>query len=298
VSLDWRQQPERGSLTGLRVMVWIAESFGRSAARALLYPICAYFVIGSGAARRAIARFRERVLGRPATLGEVFRHYYAFAATILDRLYFLRARFDLLDIQFHGLEVLDQELAKGRGCILLGAHLGSFEAVRAVGVLRRRLDIRVLMDERNAPMIRGLTQAVNPAVADTVIQAGGLEAMLRAKECLERGGIVGVMGDRVMKQEQAATCVFFGLDARFPTGGMRLAHVIGAPVVLFVGLYRGGNRYEVHLESFSGEAGSGGDRREADVNRDVQRYVEWLERVCRLAPDNWFNFYDFWDEGR
>lgn len=298
MSLEWRQQPERGSLTGLRVMVWVAESFGRSAARALLYPICLYFMVGSGTARRAIARFRERVCGRPATWGELFRHYYAFAATILDRLYFLRGRFDFFAIQYHGLEVLDQELAKGRGCILLGAHLGSFEAVRALGLLRRRLDIRVLMDERNAPMIRGLTQAMNPAVADTVIQAGGLEAMLRATECLERGGIVGVMGDRVMEGERTAACAFFGHDARFPTGGMRLAHAVGAPVVLFVGLYRGENRYEVHLESFSGEAGLGGDRRGGDVNRDVQRYVDWLERVCRLAPDNWFNFYDFWDEGR
>jgi predicted LPLAT superfamily acyltransferase len=24
------------------------------------------------------------------------------------------------------------------------------------------------------------------------------------------------------------------------------------------------------------------------------RYVERLEHYCRLAPYNWFNFYDFW----
>ena len=69
-------------------------------------------------------------------------------------------------------------------------------------------------------------------------------------------------------------------------------------MVLFFGLYRGGNRYEVHLESFSDGACPSHDRRDVDLNRDVQRYADRLEEVCRRAPDNWFNFYDFWDEFR
>ena len=75
--------------------------------------------------------------------------------------------------------------------------------------------------------------------------------MLQVKECLDRGGVVGIMGDRVMQDDEAVACTFLGRDARFPTGAMRLAHVVVAPVVLFFGLYRGGNRYEVYLESFS-----------------------------------------------
>jgi predicted LPLAT superfamily acyltransferase len=279
-------------------MAWVALSLGRPVARALLYPVCAYFLAGSWTAHRAIARFRERALGRPTGWGELFRHYHAFASTILDRLYFLRARFDLFDIQFHGLEVLDRELAKGRGCVLLGAHLGSFEVLRAVGLFRRRLDIRVLMDEQNAPLIRDMTRELNPAVADRVIQAGGVETMLQVKECLEGGGIVGVMGDRVRQQEQTVACTFFGEEARFPTGAVRLAHVLRVPVVLFFGLYRGGNRYDVHLEFFSDGGSPSYDRRDVDLNRDVQRYADRLEAMCRLAPDNWFNFYEFWDEGR
>lgn len=279
-------------------MIWVAESLGRPVARVLLYPICVYFLLNSGAARRAVARFRERVLGHPASWPELFRHYHVFASTILDRLYFLRAQLDPFDIQFQGLDVLDRELAKGQGCVLLGAHLGSFEVVRAVGLFRRQLDIRVLMDEQNAPMIRSLIQELNPAVAGTVIQVGGVETMLQVKECLDRGGIVGVMGDRVTQHDQTVACKFFGGDAQFPTGPIRMAHVTRAPVILFFGLYRGGNRYEVHLESFSLEATPAHDRRDADVTQAVQRYADRLEEFCRRAPENWFNFYDFWNESR
>jgi predicted LPLAT superfamily acyltransferase len=279
-------------------MIWVAESLGRPVARVLLHPICAYFLLSSGAARRSIARFRERVLGRPARWLELFRHYHAFASTILDRLYFLRAQLDPFNVQWHGLDALDRELAKGQGCVLLGAHLGSFEVVRAVGLFRRQLDIRVLMDEQNAPMVRSLIQELNPAVAGTVIQVGGVETMLRVKECLDGGGIIGVMGDRVTPNDRTTACKFFGRDAMFPTGPIRLAHVTRAPVLLFFGLYLGGNRYEIHLESFSLEAPSAHDRGDVDVHLAVQRYADRLEDFCRRAPENWFNFYDYWDEDR
>ena len=296
MSLAWQQQQERGSRTSIRMMAWVAQSLGRPVARALLYPICVYFLLGSGAARRAIGRFRERVLGRPASCRDLIRHYHAFSSTILDRVYFLLGRFDLFEIQVHGLDALDRELAKGRGCVLLGSHLGSFEVVRAVGLSRRHIEIRVLMDEQNAPLIRGLIQELNPAVAETVIQVGGADTMLQVKECLDRGGVVGIMGDRVMQGDQTVVCNFLGREARFPTGAMRLAHVVRAPVVLFFGLYRGGNRYEVHLESFSERVQLSHEQRATDLKQWTQRYADRLEASCLRAPDNWFNFYEFWND--
>ena len=67
------------------------------------------------------------------------------------------------------------------------------------------------------------------------------------------------------------------------------------PVILMVGLYRGGNRYDIHLETFL--VGGGISRRPTPVEIEalVGRYVSRLEHYCRAAPYNWFNFYNFWD---
>lgn len=296
MSLAWQQQQERGSRTSIRMMAWVAQSLGRPVARTLLYPICVYFLLGSGAARRAIRRFREQALGRSVSWRDLIRHFHAFSSTILDRVYFLRGQFDLFEIQVHGLDALDRELAKGRGCVLLGSHLGSFEVVRAVGLSRQHIEIRVLMDEQNAPLIRDVIQELNPAAAETVIQVGGADTMLQVKECLDRGGVVGIMGDRVMQDHQVVVCDFLGREARFPTGAMRLAHVVRAPVVLFFGLYRGGNRYEVYLESFSEAVQLSHEQRATDLKQWTQRYAGRLEAFCLRAPDNWFNFYEFWND--
>lgn len=295
MSLAWQQQQERGSRISMRLMAWGSHVLGRSVARVFLSPICLYFFLSSGTARRAIGRFRERALGRPTGWYELFHHFHTFASTILDRVYFLAARVDLFEIEVHGLEVLDRELAKGRGCILLGAHLGSFEVVRALGLSRRELEIRVVMDEENAPLVREMIRELNPAVAQTVIQVGGVETMLQVKECLDKGGMVGIMGDRIMPNDHAVGCTFLGSEARFPTGAIRLARVVRAPVILFFGLYCGGNRYEVHLESFSDEVRLS-SAQPTELKMWVQRYADRLETFCRRAPDNWFNFYEFWDD--
>jgi len=294
VSVAWQAQGERGNRPAIRFMAWVALSLGRPVARLLLYPICLYYLLCSWEANRALRTFYERVAGQPAGWRRLYHHYHCFASTILDRVYFLRGRFDLFELRLHGQADLDRLLAQGRGCLLLGSHLGSFEAVRAVGLARKDFEIRVLMDEQNAPLIRSMIQELNPRVAQTVIQVGGPGSMLEVKECLDRGGVVGVMGDRLMQEDQAVDCLFLGEPARFPTGAMRLAHVVRAPVVLFFGLYRGANRYDVYLELLSEDVRVSAGAHESDVRRWTQRYADRLAIYARQTPDNWFNFYEFW----
>jgi predicted LPLAT superfamily acyltransferase len=67
------------------------------------------------------------------------------------------------------------------------------------------------------------------------------------------------------------------------------------PVILFFGLYRGGNRYEIYFEHFADVIVLERDRRAEETQLWMQRYAERLEHYARLAPYNWFNFYPFWD---
>lgn len=298
MTVAWKAQQEFGDPRMIRLMARLALSFGRPAARLLLFPICVYYLCRSTTAHRMLRTFYVRALGRLPNWKDLFHHYYCFASTILDRLYFLRGRFDLFSVTVNGEEVLGHALAGGCGCLLVGSHLGSFEVVRAVGLARENLDIRVLMDEENAPLMRAFFREVNPRVADNVLQVGRLDTMLRVQECLDGGGIVGIMGDRLLSPRQAVYCDFLGAAAPFPTGTMRLAQAVRAPVLMFFGLYRGGNRYEVHLELLSERIQLSEERREEDIRRWTQRYADRLAHYSRQAADNWFNFYDFWQASR
>jgi predicted LPLAT superfamily acyltransferase len=277
-------------------MIWMAVSVGRPAARALLFPICVYYVLFSRQASRSIQSFLIRALGRPIGRRDLYRQFHCFASTLLDRVYLLTGQPGHFDIDIRGLDVLKDRLARGRGCILLGSHLGSFEIVRAIGLSQRDVEIKVLMHEQPTPMIRDLLRGLNPEVADDVIQIGLPNTMLQVKECLDRGGVVGILADRLVNQNQATGCKFFGKLAQFPAGTMRLASVLKVPVILFFGLYRGGNRYDVHFELFAEEIAIDRQQRDQQVQQWTQHYADRLEYHCRSAADNWFNFYDFWEE--
>ena len=117
----------------LRVMTWISLRLGRRAARGVLHLIAAYFLLFAPASRRASSDFLRRALGRPARWRDLYRHFFTFAATIHDRVYLVNRRFDLFDFEVHDEDMLHRLLADGKGLFLMGAHLGSFEVIRAIG---------------------------------------------------------------------------------------------------------------------------------------------------------------------
>ncbi|NJN45664.1 MAG: lipid A biosynthesis acyltransferase, partial [Candidatus Competibacteraceae bacterium] len=70
----------------------------------------------------------------------------------------------------------------------------------------------------------------------------------------------------------------------------------GCPVIIFFGLYRGSNRYDIHFERLADVITLDRACRQQQLQHWAQRYAERLEHYTRSAPYNWFNFYDFWEE--
>ena len=294
MSAVWLEQRERGSLLLMRAFARLSLGVGHAFGRLLLYPACAYFLAFSRHARAASRDYLGRVLGRPAKARDVARHYLTFARTLQDRIYFLAGRSAEFAVEQHGTDSLESVLAKGRGCVLLGSHLGSFELLRVIGSLEHKLPVNVLLYPDNAAKFAALAAEIRPELGSRVIPAGRPDTMLRVKECLERGEIVGLLGDRTLRAERTVQCDFLGAAATFPQGPLLLAALLKAPVVLFFGLYLGGKRYAIHFEPFAEELEVGSRGRAERLQPWIARYAARLEHYCRLAPYNWFNFYDFW----
>jgi predicted LPLAT superfamily acyltransferase len=293
MSQGWLEQRERSTVAAVRLLVWVALALGRRAGRALLHPICLYYLAFSLRARRASRQYLARALGRVPTLSDVFRHYYTFASVALDRVFFLKGRFAQFDVSIEGEDILRDALAAGEGCLLIGAHIGSFEALRALG-RDKAVRVNLVMYEDNARNVIAVSKAIDPTLAEAVIPLGSLDSMLRVAQRLERGEWIGVLGDRALDREGMVMAPFFGDLAGFPASPFRIAGMLRRPVVLMVGLYLGGNRFHLHFERLIAQDEFAQRDRDA-VERWVQRYAERLEHHCRKAPYNWFNFYDFWD---
>lgn len=311
----WATAPERSNLLALRFIVGMALWLGRPITRLLLAPITLYFLLFAPGPRRHIKRYLARAIGPRAGWGDGYRLLHAFASTVLDRVFFLRGRVDLFDIQVKGeAQVLDH-IRHGRGAFLLGAHVGSFEALSAC---RQRhepgadaqadtLDLRLamLMYPDNARRINAVLDALSlPAFKPHVIALGRPAAMLELRDWLDAGHCAGLLADRRLPPADAAAAgrshtvmlPFLGHPAPFSDGPFRLAAMLRRPLVFMAGVYHGGSRYEVLFEPLADFSTLEGDSavREKAVHAALQAYVQRLEALCRAHPHNWFNFHDFW----
>ncbi|WP_246265726.1 acyl-CoA synthetase [Aromatoleum diolicum] len=295
---EWATRPERSNQATLRLMTWISLRLGRPAGRVVLWLIAAYFLLFAPPARRASRDWLTRVLGRPPAWRELFRHFFTFAATIHDRVYLINERFDLFDLRVHGGELIQDCVARGEGVFLMGAHMGSFEVMRAVGRQQPGMRVAMVMYEDNARKINETLAAINPAALQDIIPLGRIDSMLKVKERLEDGSLVGMLGDRSLGQDAAQPVEFLGQPANFPLGPWRMAAMLKRPVILMVGLYRGGNRYDIHFEPLADFSGVSRENRGQVQREAVERYAARLAHYARQAPFNWFNFFDFWQGAR
>jgi predicted LPLAT superfamily acyltransferase len=232
-------------------------------------------------------------LGRPPRWREVFRHHFFFASVLLDRVYLYGGRHELFDFHYYDRHALHQWVDNGKGCIMLSAHLGSFEFMRVHGS-QFHVVVNMLMYPDNAQKIAEITKELDPQHEQRrVIPIGPLDSLIVAKERLDRGEVIGVLGDRAVSNERFVQVDFFGEKAAFPAGPFITASVLKVPVVLFFCLYRGGNRYELYFEPFADHVALN-RRNPNDLQQWIQRYAQRLEHYCRLEPYDWFNFYDFW----
>jgi len=298
MSIHWRQRPEGGGFLALWLIRFIALHGGRPLARLVLYPVTLYFFLRRGYERRSSRAFLTRVLGRRASTRQVLRHIHSFASVILDRVFMLARGEQHFRIEVEGIEILDAQLRQGRGVLLMGSHLGSFEALRLLS--RRHSDacLRVVLNKQQAPALTALLDALAPDIGAGVIDGSQDPAsvVLAMGEAARQGHMIGLLADRGHPGDAMRRVRFLGDPASFPLGPWMLAASLRIPVTLCFGLYLGGNRYKLVFEAFADPGQLPRKARGEAMEGYVRAYAQRLEHQARAHPYNWFNFYDFWHD--
>ncbi len=290
----------------MEITTWLYRHGAKPAARALLWAIAGYFFATGRTARRASLDYLRRAhaagaLPRPPRLWHAYQHELEFARSILDRAGFWLDDPGAFQVELHGNEHLVAARALRRGLLVLGTHLGSFDAMRLCALDHAPLRVNVLMYTAHAARINRVLRSGAPIDDARVrlipISPGSLSHVIAARECIRRGEVVALLADRMPPGDAADRGVavrFLGDEAVLPEGPFRLAAALACPVVFMVGLRTGRDRYAVHVEPLAERIVLPRGDRSGAVARHAQDYASALERYCLRAPLQWFNFFDFW----
>lgn len=300
----WSRISERGNLLGLRILCGCYRWCGYYLAQCLLIPVTAYFFCTGRMAREASLSYLRRInayLPPEARLKSIgvltsFKHMLAFSSAALDRLAAWTGTLPR-PVDFPNLKMLEQQLASGRGAVLISAHLGNLDMTRAVAHLRGFRGVNAVVFTEHAQRYSATMAAMNPDFPLNLIAVSsmGAESAVLLKERVDQGELVVIVADRTPPAQngRVVTAPFFGAPADFPMGPFVLASLMECPTYLFFCL-REGSRYQIYLEPFSERIVLQRQQRQQQLAELAQRYAQRLEYYCCKAPFQWFNFFDFW----
>jgi predicted LPLAT superfamily acyltransferase len=304
--MSWNRTAEQGSVLGMRCVVLCLRVFGVRAARLVAEPIVLFYFLANGRARAASRDYLRRVAARPegrralggeANAWRTWMHFRAFGRGLVDRAAFWAGLGERFTVDFpHSPEVL-KLLEEKRGALLLGAHLGSIDVLRALAK-GRGVPVNFLMFTDQAQKFNAVLRSIDPDLEFKVIavEPGSVQFVLDLQSAVARGEYVALLGDRaeLSSDKRVGRAEFLGSPAAFPLGPYWIAHLLECPVLLLFALHRGGLAYEVCLEPFAERILLDRGRRDQDLQAWLERYVHRLEAQCLATPLLWSNFYDFW----
>ena len=214
---------------------------GRWPVRLILYPVSLWYFLTKPAARAASSDYLQRAAEHGAGLNDlgklgVFRHFVAFAESILDKMLLWSGLFDTDSVKHHGQSLIAAEIAKKRGGVLICCHLGNLDLCRVLSRQMAGFKMTVLIHTKHAQRFNRLLAQLNADSQVNLMQVTELSAATAVllSEKVARGEFVAIAGDRipVTPKPRVAMAEFFGAPAPFPVGPYILADLLQCPVFL------------------------------------------------------------------
>lgn len=282
----------RGGRFGYLFFVYSVKWLGLGFAYGFLALIVIYFIPFAPKATAAVWDYcrKRRKLGIWKSAGELYRHYYVFGQTLIDRIALRAGLADRFRFEFDNYDRFLEIINGPQGVVMIGAHTGCWEAGSVFfGSYGKKIHI-VMFDNEHRQIKQVLEESREQERDFKIIAVNQdpLALMLQIKEALDRGGYICFNGDRYLNPKESFQTQFMGAPARLPSGPFKIAAKCRVPVVFYYAMREKGRRYRFIF-------------REAEVEHNrplrlLEQYTESLEALLARYPRQWFNFYKFWND--
>lgn len=299
--MSWQDNKERGSILGMRLLIFIYKLLGTTVCQAATYPVLRYFYWTSPTLRKNLKAYYQnlRTLD-PQLQARPFDNVKQFGFGIIDRLGLWTGNSQHISITRHHSDVLYQQAESGIGGVIFTAHLGNYELCRAAGKSALPSTLNVIVDHANAANINQVMKATNAQFMANIIAVEQIDIALAIslKEKIDQGEFVVIAADRVNHNSRAHSLpvTFLNQSAHFPTGPYILAKALGCPVFTLYAFRKGSGRYDAYFHRLFDRVVLSPKTRQQDLQRYMKAYVQELESYCLQYPTQWFNFYNFWEQ--
>jgi KDO2-lipid IV(A) lauroyltransferase len=197
-------------------------------------------------------------------------------------------------VSIQGREYLDEALRRGKGVLLMTAHMGNWELAGARLAAEGYVTAPIYTPQRNKDGVNDLIVKRRADVGMKMIpsEGPGLRGMFRV---LRQGGVLIFLQDLDARKE-GISVPFLGLPASTATGIVRMHQKFGAPVVPAVALRNpDGVRHTIRIQQILSDVrDEDGNPFGMNVEKSLKICNNVLSRWVAEYPEQWMWLLDKW----
>jgi predicted LPLAT superfamily acyltransferase len=300
----WASIGESTWVGGIAFLLLVHRWLGRWPFRIAVFPVVLANWLLRPAVRRASLVYLRRVEscrpnGRQPSLWLSLKHVMRFAEALLDKLLAVDGRLPVDGVRMEGREALAEAVARGRGAVIVTAHMGCVELVQHMADLDGAVALNILVHTRHASKFNNILRMLNPGTKTkfTEVTDLGPGLAMRLASRVAAGECIIIAGDRVpVEGEAMARVPFLGKQANFPVGPYVLASLFDCPLFLMCCI-RERDGYVIRFDRLADRVSLSRKDRGAKLCELAAAYARALEGMLVRSPLDWFNFFDFWEQG-
>lgn len=293
-SQQWRGKTAGGTF-GQKFLFFALKHIKAKNFYFVLYPIIPFCLLFARKVNRAIYNYYHRIwgYGKWEAFKANVRTAFTFGRVVIDKFALLAGRSEQFEVNILNNEVFEQLLQQPRGFILAGSHIGNFELlghclkqnVKPINSIIYGGESAVMQARRDSTFEENNVRLI-PVTPD-------MAHLFALKNALDNGEIVTILCDRLFGSPKKMSIDFLGHPADFPVGTFRMAAQLDVPVISVFLIKGKGSQYNGHLVPLTipEDVTSVTEK----VENLLSQYVKSLEETLRRNPEQWFNFYEFWE---
>lgn len=308
----WKGQT-RGGTAGYLFFIYMIRYLGIGAAYGFLSLVVLYFIPFAPKATAATWRYARQTLGRNRWKSAclLLRNYYRLGQILIDKVAIGNGMVSKYHFEFEQYPRFLEVLNSGQGVIMIGAHVGNWE-IGAPFFDDYGKKINIVMYDAEHQRIKELLEKSDRPYKVIPVNEDNLTHVFRITEALRQKEYVCFQGDRYLNQEKLLTCTFMGRAAAFPAGPFLLASRLKVPVVFYFAMREKGRTYRFYFAVADEAVRSRSAKPEQAQPKNgqtqlkpgqaqpkpeqvlLEQYVAALEGIVNRYPEQWFNYYPFW----
>lgn len=279
---------QRGSGLGHTIILMMYRILGYRFVAFILNFVALYYVLFTPSVRASLQSYYDR-LGLKLGYRAYFRHIKKFSLSIFDR-FVAQIDPDELELVRDNRECF-YELKNSGGVVLL-SHMGAYAA--AAYCLRADIPMmHIVMREESIEEIQKVEKEIGRENEGSVniidLNQGVLIANVQIANAIMNKEVVAMMVDRVVDKKRVVKVNFLGSEVPINRNPFEIALKLKTHVVAVFVVGLGVKKYNLIFEQLRAEGQS--------IEQFAQEYMNILEKMVKKYPDQWYNFYDFFNQG-